>query len=58
MKASTPKLDDRGIECPHCGCRRFCVIYTRRAWGRKLVRRRECRHCDKRVTTWERVIGG
>lgn len=49
--------DDRGLRCRHCGCRHFYVIYTRRAWGGKLVRRRECRHCGQRVTTCERIIG-
>lgn len=47
----------RGIQCPACGCRHFFVIYTRRGAGEKLVRRRECRHCGRRITTWEHVIG-
>jgi hypothetical protein len=25
--------------------------------GGKLIRRRECRHCGKRFTTWESAIG-
>ncbi len=49
--------DDRGLRCRKCGCGHFRVIYTRRAWGGKLVRRRECRHCGNRVTTSERIIG-
>jgi transcriptional regulator NrdR family protein len=49
--------DDRGLRCRHCGCGHFRVIYTRPAWGGKLVRRRECRHCGNRVTTSERIIG-
>jgi hypothetical protein len=36
-----------------CGCKHFRVIYTRRAAARRLVRRRECRHCGKRITTVE-----
>ncbi|MHC4981857.1 MAG: NrdR family transcriptional regulator [Planctomycetota bacterium] len=44
--------------CHYCGCRHFRVIYTRRGWGGKLIRRRECRHCGKRMTTWECPIGG
>ena len=47
----------RGIECRKCGCRHFYVIYTRRGSGGKLIRRRECRHCGKRFTTWEKEIG-
>ena len=48
--------EDRGLVCPQCGCRHFRVIYTRPARGGKLVRRRECRHCGRRMTTWERRI--
>ena len=47
----------RGLRCRHCGCNRFRVVYTRRAWGGKLVRRRECRQCRQRVSTCERIIG-
>ena len=37
------------------GCKHFRIIYTRPAWGGRLVRQRECRHCGKRMTTWERA---
>jgi len=43
----------RGLECPGCGCSHFRVLYTRRAVGGRLLRRRECRHCGRRVTTYE-----
>lgn len=48
-------LDDRGLECPACGCQHFNVIETRRRGGR-IVRRRECRYCGKRLTTHERAV--
>ena len=48
-----PATDKRGIECRHCGCKHFRVIYTRAVWGGRIMRRRECRHCGRRVTTWE-----
>lgn len=48
--------EPKGIECPQCGCRHFYVVYTRPKPG-KIVRRRECRHCGRRVTTVERVLG-
>jgi transcriptional regulator NrdR family protein len=51
------ELDVRGLRCQKCGCGQFRVIYTRPAHGAKLVRRRECRNCQARITTWERVIG-
>jgi hypothetical protein len=47
----------RGIRCRKCGCGRFRVIYTRAAHGAKVIRRRECRSCKARITTWERIIG-
>lgn len=46
--------DNRGIECPRCGCRHFYVVYTRPRIG-KIVRRKECRNCSHRVVTIERL---
>ncbi len=45
--------EKRGIECPSCGCRLFRVLYTRRSIGGRILRRRECRNCGRRVTTYE-----
>ena len=50
--------DQRGLRCRKCSSQRFRVVYTRSAWGGRVVRRRECRKCGKRITTWERAIGG
>ncbi|TWU03051.1 transcriptional regulator NrdR [Symmachiella macrocystis] len=55
-KIATSDLQ-RGLQCGACGHRRLRVIYTRAAKGERLVRRRECRNCGERVTTWERVAG-
>jgi transcriptional regulator NrdR family protein len=46
----------RGLRC-RCGGTRLKVVYTRARGGGKLVRRRECRDCGERITTWERAIG-
>ncbi len=46
----------RGLVCRSCGHHRFQVIYTRPSDG-KIVRRRACRSCGTRITTWERGIG-
>ena len=43
----------RGLECRHCGCKNFRVVYTRPTWGNRIMRRRECRYCGKRITTKE-----
>jgi len=45
---------DYGLRCRACGCRHFRVIYTRKTWGNRIMRRRECRNCGKRMTTWEK----
>lgn len=44
---------DRGIRCPRCGCGHWRVIYTRPSLTGRVVRRRECRHCGRRITTHE-----
>ena len=51
----TKRMEEKnyGLECRRCGCRHFYVIYTRRVLGGKLMRRRECRNCGKRMTTVE-----
>lgn len=56
-KKWNPADSKRGIECRSCGCKHFRVIYTRPVSGGRLVRRRECRHCGKRMTTWEHAGG-
>ncbi len=45
--------EKRGLECPRCGCRHFEVLYTRPVAGGRIRRRRECRHCGRRITTHE-----
>jgi len=49
--------EQKGLVCRHCGCQHFRVVYTRPAWGGRIMRRRECRHCGRRMTTWERTGG-
>lgn len=43
----------RGLECPACGCGHFFTVYTRPTILKRIMRRRECRHCGRRVTTYE-----
>ena len=57
MATETKPPEKKGLECRHCGCRHFRVVYTRPYWGSRIMRRRECRHCGKRMTTWERAGG-
>ena len=53
---SSEQNESRGIACPGCGCGHIRVLYTRRALGGRLLRRRECRHCGRRVTTYEQSL--
>ena len=53
MAPQNKKAEEKGIRCPKCGCRHFYVLYTRAIPGGRLRRRRECRHCGRRVTTSE-----
>ena len=43
----------KGIECLTCGCRHFETLEVRATVGGKLRRRRQCRYCGRRVTTYE-----
>jgi transcriptional regulator NrdR family protein len=45
-----------GIECPRCGCRHLYVVYTRHRM-KKILRVRECRHCGRRIKTYEQACG-
>ncbi|QDU39634.1 hypothetical protein Mal4_39800 [Maioricimonas rarisocia] len=56
MSNQKPVPEPEGLVCPNCGCRHFCVIYTRPR-AEIIVRRKECRHCGRRVTTTEKVLG-
>lgn len=52
-KQWAPTIPAGGLVCRQCGCRDFRVIYTRNDPS-GIIRRRECRHCGKRVTTVEK----
>lgn len=45
--------ETRGLKCPRCECPHVPVIETRETIGGRLRRRRECRHCKRRFTTYE-----
>lgn len=57
MQPIKPKPKTKaGIECPQCGCRHFHVLYTRAISGNRILRRRECRYCGRRITTYEQLF--
>jgi hypothetical protein len=49
-------IEHRGLSCLACGSDRLRVVYTRGRNGGVVQRRRECRDCKQRATTWERVV--
>lgn len=49
--------EQRGLSCRNCGGGRLMVVYTRAKPNGVVARRRECRDCGRRLTTWERAIG-
>lgn len=55
-KSAEKPDEQRGLVCSKCGCRHFWVVYTRASWGGRIVRRRECRHCGRRMTTTEQAL--
>ena len=55
-RARPQRRSPRGLVCRNCGSRRLRVVYTRRRTDGVVQRRRECRDCGSRMTTWERVV--
>lgn len=49
------EAEPKGLVCAKCGCRHFRVIYLKRLPKGVLMRRRECRHCGRRVCTREQI---
>ncbi len=49
--------DEKGIRCRKCGCRHFFVIRTQQGPGERVMRVRECRHCQQRLVTYEAAAG-
>jgi hypothetical protein len=46
-----------GLRCARCGCRHFWVTHTEPATGGRIRRRRQCRHCRRRIVTYEQGPG-
>jgi transcriptional regulator NrdR family protein len=57
MGESNDEKDQVGLICRRCGCRHFYVVYVRPRPGGRIMRRRECRNCGTRITTWETTNG-
>ncbi len=44
---------ERGIACPRCGCCHFRTTHTEPLPSGRIRRRKVCRHCGKKVVTYE-----
>ncbi len=53
MKRQPSDSTSRGIECPKCGCRHFYTTHTEPLRDGRIRRRKECRHCGRRIVTYE-----
>ena len=42
-----------GLRCLNCGCGHFYVVYTKQVSRGRIRRRRQCRFCGRRITTYE-----
>jgi len=53
MKKLPVAKQPMGIECPQCGCRHFYTTHTEPLRDGRIRRRKECRHCGRRIVTYE-----
>jgi transcriptional regulator NrdR family protein len=56
----TPSKSPRsalGICCPQCGCRHFYTTHTEPLRDGRVRRRKVCRHCGRKLVTYERPLG-
>ena len=44
---------ERGLVCPQCGCRHFRTTHTEPLRNGRIRRRKVCRHCGRRMLTYE-----
>lgn len=63
-EASRPKSQaskpERGIACPRCGCCHLRTTHTEPLPSGRIRRRKVCRHCGRRMVTYElppRAVG-
>lgn len=50
-----PKEPEPGLICSRCGCNHFYTLRTLKQTGEQIMRQKECRHCGKRIVTYEKA---
>ena len=53
MSQGRGKREYAGIVCPQCGCRQFYTTHTEPLRDGRIRRRKVCRHCGRKVLTFE-----
>lgn len=53
MSQAKPNRDQVGIACPRCCCRHFYTTHTEPLRDGRIRRRKLCRHCGRRLLTFE-----
>ncbi|QDU76908.1 hypothetical protein Pan97_39650 [Bremerella volcania] len=56
MNQAGSQQPNRGIECPRCGCRHFYTTHTEPLRDGRIRRRKECRHCSRKIVTYESPV--
>ncbi len=47
----------QGLECRKCGSKKLWVVWTRRATGGRIMRKRKCKDCGHPKVTFEHEAG-
>ena len=55
MNQAHTEHPQRGITCSQCGCRHFYTTHTEPLRDGRIRRRKECRHCGRKIVTFEGV---
>jgi len=56
MNSAAQKPSSSGIRCPQCGCCHFYTTHTEPLRDGRIRRRKQCRHCGRRIVTYETAI--
>lgn len=53
MNPAAQQRQPSGIRCPQCGCCHFYTTHTEPLRDGRIRRRKQCRHCGRRIVTYE-----